>query len=131
MQVALNRLSLYMIMMNMLMCPCQVKKFLCNVFFKWITCIYINKNKLMKHFDIIEEIHRPSPQVQPCEQYSRETKDQIPEDVLLTNYLKRRKVKRKWLKKFWAILIYNKNIYMVFSFVSWMNGLLIFLSTID
>ena len=49
----------------------------------------------MKHFDIIAEIHSPSPQVQPCEQSSRETNDKIPEDVLLTKYLKRRKVKRK------------------------------------
>ena len=76
----------------------------------------------MKHFDIIAEIHCPSPQVQPCEQSSRETEDQIPEDALMTNYLKRRKVTRKWLKKLWVILIYNKNIYMVFSSVSWING---------
>ena len=49
----------------------------------------------MKYFDIIAEIHRPSVQVQPCEQSSRESEDQIPEDVTLTKYLKRRKVKRK------------------------------------
>ena len=49
----------------------------------------------MKHFDIIVEIHRPSPQVQPCEQSSRETEDQIPKDVTLTKYLNRIKVKRK------------------------------------
>ena len=49
----------------------------------------------MKHFDIILEIHSPSPQVQPCEQSSRETGEQIPEDELLTKYVKRRKVKRK------------------------------------
>ena len=49
----------------------------------------------MKHFDIIVEIHSPLPQVQPCEWSSRETEDQIPEDALLTNYLKIRKVKRK------------------------------------
>ena len=41
----------------------------------------------MKYFDITAEIHCPSPKVQPCEQTSRETEDQIPEDVLLTNYL--------------------------------------------
>ena len=77
----------------------------------------------MKHFDIITEIQRPSPQVQPCEQSSRETDDQILEDALLTKYLKRRKVKRKWLKKFWVILISNNNKNdMVFSAVSWMNG---------
>ena len=49
----------------------------------------------MKHFDIIAEIHRPSLQVQPCEQSSRETEDHIPEDALMTKYLKKRKVKRK------------------------------------
>ena len=49
----------------------------------------------MKHFDIIAEIYHPSPQVQPCEQSSRESEDQILKDALLTNYLKRRKVKRK------------------------------------
>ena len=47
----------------------------------------------MKYFDIIAEIHRPSPQVQPCEQSSRETENQIPEDVTLTKYLKGLKVK--------------------------------------
>ena len=49
----------------------------------------------MKYFDIIVEIHHPSLEVQPCEQTSRDTNDQIPEDVTLTKYLKRRKVKRK------------------------------------
>ena len=49
----------------------------------------------MKYFDIIAEIHRLSPEVQPCEQTSRETEDQILEDVTLTKYLKRIKVKRK------------------------------------
>ena len=49
----------------------------------------------MKYFDIIAEIHRPSPEVQPCEQTSRDTDDQITEDVTLTIYLKRRKVKGK------------------------------------
>ena len=62
----------------------------------------------MKYFDIIAEIHRPSPEVQPSEQTSRDIDDQIPEDVTLTKYLKRIKVKRKWLKKFWVILSYNK-----------------------
>ena len=109
MHITLNRLSLYRIMINMLMCPCKVNKHLCNVFYIiWITCIYKNKNKLMEHFDNIAEIHRPSPQVQPCEQSSRETEDQILEDTLLNKYLKRRKVKRKWLNFFWIILIYNK-----------------------
>ena len=49
----------------------------------------------MKDFDIIAEIYRPSLEVQPCEESSRETEDQISEDVTLTKYLKRRKVKRK------------------------------------
>ena len=49
----------------------------------------------MKYFDIIVEIQCPSPEVQPCEQTSRDTDDQILEDVTLTNYLNRRKVKRK------------------------------------
>ena len=49
----------------------------------------------MKYFDIIVEIHRPSPEVQPCKQTSRDTDDQIPKDVTLTKYLKRIKVKRK------------------------------------
>ena len=64
-------------------------------FFKLITRIYQNINILMKYFDIIAEIHRPSPEVQPCEQTSRDTDDQILEYVTLTKYLKRRKVKRK------------------------------------
>ena len=49
----------------------------------------------MKYFDIIAEIHRPLPEVQPCEQTSRDTNDRIPEDVTLNKYLKRRKVKMK------------------------------------
>ena len=49
----------------------------------------------MKYFYIIAEIHHPSLEVQPSEQTSRDTDDQIPEDVTLTKYLKRRKVKRK------------------------------------
>ena len=77
----------------------------------------------MKYFDIIAKIHRPSPEVQPYKQTSRETNDQIPEDVTLNKYLKRIKVKRKWLNKFWVILIYKKK-FMVFSSVSWMNALM-------
>ena len=49
----------------------------------------------MKYFDIIAEIHRPSPEVQPSEQTSRDTDDQIPEDVTLTKCIKRRKIKKK------------------------------------
>ena len=49
----------------------------------------------MKDFDITAEIHRPSPKVQPCKQTRRDTDDQIPEDVTLTKYLKRRKIKRR------------------------------------
>ena len=49
----------------------------------------------MKYFDIIVKIHCPSPKVQPCKQTSRDTNDQILEDVTLTKYLKTIKVKRK------------------------------------
>ena len=49
----------------------------------------------MKYFDIIAETHYHSPEVQPSEQTSRDIDDRIPEDVTLTKYLKRRKVKRK------------------------------------
>ena len=49
----------------------------------------------MKYFGCIAEIHLTSPEVQPSEQTSRDIDDQIPEDVTLTKYLKRRKVKRK------------------------------------
>ena len=41
----------------------------------------------MKYADIIAEIHHPSPEVQPCEQTSRDTDYQIPEDLTLTKYL--------------------------------------------
>ena len=54
----------------------------------------------MKHFDIIEAILSPSPQVQPSDQSTRENDEKIPEDALLAKYLNRRKVKRKRLKKF-------------------------------
>ena len=37
----------------------------------------------MKDFDIIAEIIRPSPEVQPCKHTSRENEDQIPEYVTL------------------------------------------------
>ena len=49
----------------------------------------------MQHFHIIAAIPSPSPQVQPCKKSTRETDEQIPEDVLLAKYVKRRKVKRK------------------------------------
>ena len=64
------------------------------MFFKLITRIYQNINILVKDFDITAEIHRPSSEVQPCEQTSRETEDHILEDVTLTNYLKKRKVNK-------------------------------------
>ena len=47
----------------------------------------------MTHFDIIAKIYSPSQQVQPCEQSTRETDEQILEDALLAKYVKRRKVK--------------------------------------
>ena len=108
MQITLNRLGLYKIMMNMLMCLCQVRKHLCNVFLNELLVFIKIKINQWNVFDIIAEMHHPSPQVQPYEQSRRDTEDHISEDVLLTNYLKRRKVKRNRLKKFWEILIYNK-----------------------
>ena len=42
----------------------------------------------MKYFDIIAEIHHPSPEVQLFEHTIRDTDDQIPKDVTLTKYLK-------------------------------------------
>ena len=49
----------------------------------------------MQHFHIIAAIPSPLPQVQPGEQSTRETDQQIPEDALLSNYVKIRKVKKK------------------------------------
>ena len=76
----------------------------------------------MKHFDIIATISSPSPQVQPSEQSTTKTDEQILEDALLAKYVKTRKVKRKWLKKFWVIRIYNNKKLHGFSSISWMNG---------
>ena len=81
--------------MNMRMFPCQVKKHNCNVFLNELLVFYKNKNKLMKHFDIIAAISIPSLQVQLGKQSTRETNEKILEDVLLAKYVKRRKVKRK------------------------------------
>ena len=53
------------------------------------------QKKLMKQFDNITVIAIPSPQVQLCKQYTTEIDEHILEDVLLTKYVKRRKVKRK------------------------------------
>ena len=49
----------------------------------------------MEHFHIIVAILIPSPQLQPCEQSTRETDEKIPKDALLAKYVKRRKIKRK------------------------------------
>ena len=49
----------------------------------------------MKHFHIIAAIPSTLLQVRPREQSTRETDQQIPEDVLLANYVKRVKVKNK------------------------------------
>ena len=49
----------------------------------------------MKHFHIIATIPSPFPQVKCGEKSTRESDQQIPEDVLLANYVKRRKVKKK------------------------------------
>ena len=61
----------------------------------------------MQHFHIIVAIPSPLPQVQPGEQSTRETDQHIPKDALFTQYVKRRKVKKKWLNKFWVIIFYN------------------------
>ena len=65
------------------------------MFFKSNTCNYKNKNKLTQHFHIIAAILSPLPQDPSDEQSTRETKQQIPEDVLLAHFVKRRKVKKK------------------------------------
>ena len=49
----------------------------------------------MQHFHIISTIPSPFPQDPRGEQYNRETEQQILEDVLLTHFVKRRKVKNK------------------------------------
>ena len=49
----------------------------------------------MKHFDYIASVPRPSSQVQPGKQSSRETDEKIPEDALLAKCVKKRKVKKK------------------------------------
>ena len=54
----------------------------------------------MKHFDNIAEIPSHSPQVQPCEQSTREIHEQILADGLLAKYVKILKVRRKRLNKF-------------------------------
>ena len=54
----------------------------------------------MQHFDIIAAIPSPLRQDQCGKQSTRDTEQQIPEDVLLAHYVKRRKVKNKCLKKF-------------------------------
>ena len=56
----------------------------------------------MKDFDIITEIHRPSLEVQPSEQTSRDTTDQILEDVTLTKYLKEKKSKKEVTKQIFS-----------------------------
>ena len=69
----------------------------------------------MQHFHIIAAIPSPLPQ-DPCgEQSTREIEQQIPEDYLLAHFVKRKKVKNKWLNKFWVILFYNTILCMVFS----------------
>ena len=49
----------------------------------------------MQHFHIIAAIPSPFPQVQPGEQSTRETNQQILEDALLAHFVKKRKVKKK------------------------------------
>ena len=72
------------------------KKNLCNdVFLNELLVFLKTQQKLMKQFDNIAAISNSLPQVQPCEQSTRKTDEQILEDVLLIKYVKRRKVKRK------------------------------------
>ena len=49
----------------------------------------------MQHFHIIAAILSPFPQDPRGEQSTTETKQQILEDVLLSHFVKRRKVKNK------------------------------------
>ena len=91
----------------------------------------------MQHFHIVVAISSPLPQDQRGKQSTREIEQQIPEDALLAHFVKRRKVKKKWLKNFWVIIFYNTMSCMVFSLfnewmvywmgvsdIDWMNGLM-------
>ena len=79
----------------------------------------------MQHFHIIATIPSPLPQDPRGKQSTRDTswqvdeasgtEQQIPKDALLAHFVKRRKVKKKWLNKFWVILFYNTMSCMVFS----------------
>ena len=72
----------------------------------------------MQHFHIIAAIPSPFPQDTSGKKSTRETSgqvdeapgtgQQISEDALLAHFVKRRNVKKKWLKKFWVIVFYNR-----------------------
>ena len=52
------------------------------------------------------------------------TERQIPKDALLVDFVKRRKIRKKWLKKYCVIIFDNIMSCMVFSAIEWMNGLM-------
>ena len=78
----------------------------------------------MHHFHIIVAISNPLTQDPRGENSTGETSEQvdkvlgtewqIPEDALLVYFVKRRKLKKKWLKFFWVIKFYNTMSFMVF-----------------
>ena len=80
------------------------------MFFKWNTCNYKNKNKLIQHLHIIAAIPNPLTQDLRGEQSTRGTSKQVdeapetewkhPEVTLRVHFVKRRKLKKKWLKNF-------------------------------
>ena len=88
----------------------------------------------MQHFHIIVAIMNPFPQNPQGDKSTRETSQQvdeapgterrIPEDVLLVDFVKRRKIKKKWLKKYWVIIFYNIMSCMVFSAIELIDGLM-------
>ena len=85
----------------------------------------------MQHFHIIAANPNPLPQNPRGEQSVRKisqqvdeasgTKWQIPEDALLVDFVKRRKNRKKWLKKYCVIIFYNIMACMVFCLLNeWM-----------
>ena len=78
----------------------------------------------MQHFHIIVGITKPLPQNSYGKQSTRETsqqvdeapgtKWQIPENVLLVDFVKRRKIRKKWLGKYCVAIFYNIMSCMVF-----------------
>ena len=87
----------------------------------------------MQHFHIIATILNPLPKNPRGKQSTKEASQQVdealgterqtPEYELLVHFVKKRKLKNKWLKKYWVIIFYNIILCMVFSAIEWMNGL--------